>query len=207
MRLKNNLCLTKVIILQSSLKDQMTAHGVIKKGFFKLSSGLLSEYYLQCAKIFEDASFSSDVCKVLTDKINHKFGLNFFDLVVSPAMGGLLFGYEMSRHLGVKNIFLERGDGKTFELKRGFEIKPGAKILICEDVITTAKSSLEVVEIIKQHNPAFIAEVCVFDRGGAKNLPFDVVCLEKVEIKTFDETQIPDYLKNQTPIKPGSRRI
>jgi orotate phosphoribosyltransferase len=196
-----------VIILHSSLKDKIVSQGIVKKGFFKLSSGLFSEYYLQCAKIFEDPIFSSEVCEVLTDKINHKFGKNFFDIVVSPAMGGLLFGYEMSRHLGIKNIFLERGDGKTFELKRGFDILPNSKILICEDVITTAKSSLEVVDILKKYNPHFIAEVCVFNRGGAKNLPFDVISLEKVDIKTFDGNHIPEYLKNQTPVKPGSRKI
>jgi orotate phosphoribosyltransferase len=196
--------------LKSEFAKDFSDRGVINKGFFKLSSGLLSEYYLQCARIFEDSKFAETLCKNIATKINSRFGVGYFDLVVSPAMGGLFFGYELSRSLGIRNVFVERKDN-IFTLARGFEIKPGQKILICEDVVTTAKSSIEAINVVRGYSPSFIAEVCIFKRGEAESirnhLDCELIYLEELNITTFDENNIPPHLIGKTPIKPGSRKI
>ena len=200
------------INLKSQFAEQFALRGVVRKGFFRLSSGLLSEYYLQCAKIFEDANFASQICKAMADKIESQFGKNYFDVIVSPAMGGLFFGYELSRHLGVKNVFVERkGENNSFVLSRGFEINKGDKILICEDVVTTAKSSIEAIEVVKEFEPSFIAQTCIFKRGEAEILNSHInaplIFLEQLNIPIFTEQQIPAHLQGLTPVKPGSRKL
>jgi orotate phosphoribosyltransferase len=190
----------------SKFGDKFVSSGVFNKGFFRLSSGLLSEYYMQCAKIFEDPSLSEEVCIELKNKIEQQFGKNAFNIVVSPAMGGVIFGYEMSRALGIKNVFFERKD-LNFELRRGFEIPENSKILIAEDVITTGKSSMEIYNLLSPYKPQFVAEVCIFDRTGGKFKPsFKITSLEQMTIETFDENSIPQHLQGKTPIKPGSRK-
>jgi orotate phosphoribosyltransferase len=200
--------------LTSPFKDDFVNKNILNHGFFKLSSGLLSEYYLQCSRIFEDAEFSSQICEYLAHKIINNYGNNFFTKIVSPAMGGILFGYELSRHLKIQNVFVERkGENNTFVLARGFEISSSDNILICEDVVTTAKSSLEVVDVISRYKPKSIHEVCIFDRSSGEGglalrgaLGSDLISLEKVDIKTFDNNHIPNHLIGLTPIKPGSRK-
>jgi orotate phosphoribosyltransferase len=151
---------------------------------------------------------SEKLCFQLAKKIIDKFGENPADLVVSPAMGGVIIGYELARQLKIPAIFCERVNGK-FELRRGFEISNQARILIVEDVITTGKSSLETFELVKNLNGKIIGEACLVDRSNDELLPqklqVEVISLLKIKVKTFDENNIPVELQSIPAVKPGSR--
>lgn len=194
----------------NKILQEFIAASAILKGHFILSSGLHSDTYLQCAKVLMDPKRSERLCKILAEKITEKFGKDFVDIVVSPAMGGVVVGYELARQLDLDSIFCERVAGK-FELRRGFEIKKNARVLIVEDVITTGKSSLETFEIVRNHGGIIVAESCLIDRSGDKNLEsklgVPVVSLLQLDIRTFDESEVPEDLKSIPAIKPGSRAI
>jgi len=167
-----------------------------------------SDKYIQCASLMKDANIANQVCSHLAEKINNVIQTKI-DYIVSPAMGGLLVGYELSRHLGVKNIFCERVNGQ-FELRRGFEINQGDNILVVEDVITTGKSSLETFDLIKSHGGNIIAEACLIDRRNAeikRDLDCEVISLINLDIKCYEKENIPEELKLITAVKPGSRFI
>ena len=187
--------------------EQATA---ILKGHFILSSGLHSDTYMQCARVLMDAKRSEKLCAQLAKKIENKLGKNFADIVVAPAMGGVIVGYEMGRQLGLPTIFCERVNGQ-FELRRGFELEKDARVLVVEDVITTGKSSLETFELVKKFGAKIVAEASLVDRSGEEDLQdkmgVAVISLLKVNVKTFDENNVPEELKNILAIKPGSRFI
>lgn len=180
--------------------------GAISKGHFVLSSGLHSEYYVQCATIFQYPQIAAKICQDLAKKIKEKTSNKHIDYVVSPAMGGVLVGYEIARHLNCKNIFCERVDGK-FTLRRNFSLNENDNIIVMEDVITTGKSSLETYECINSFKANIIAEGCIIDRRDVKgqigNVP--VISLIDLNIPTYTEKNLPDYLKNIQITKPGSR--
>jgi len=182
----------------------------ILKGHFILSSGLHSDTYMQCARVLMDAKRSEKLCAQLAKKIENKLGKDFADIVVAPAMGGVIVGYEMGRQLGLPTIFCERVNGQ-FELRRGFELEKNARVLVVEDVITTGKSSLETFELVKKFGAKIIAEASLVDRSGEEDLQdkmgVAVISLLKVNVKTFDENNVPEELKNIPAIKPGSRFI
>ncbi len=190
-------------ILQEFIDSQ-----AILKGHFILSSGLHSDTYMQCARVLMDPARSERLCKMLALKINHELGENSIDLVVSPAMGGVIIGYELARQLKVPAIFCERVNGK-FELRRGFEIQENSRILIVEDVITTGKSSLETFDLVKNFKGKIIGEACLVDRSNdndlEKKLQTAVISLLKIDVKTFDENSVPSELKQLPATKPGSR--
>jgi len=145
------------------------------------------------------------LCAALADKVDTVLKSAFFDMVVAPAMGGVIVGYEMGRQLGVETIFCERENG-VFALRRGFAIPPGAKVLLVEDVVTTGKSSLEAVECIKALGGNVVAEASLVDRsGGAYDLPFPLISLLKLDIKTYAEDKVPAQLAAIPVTKPGSR--
>jgi orotate phosphoribosyltransferase len=128
-------------------------------------------------------------------------------LVVAPAMGGIIVGYEVARHLKVPSIFTERVSGE-FQLRRGFEIKPGAKILIVEDVITTGKSSMECAEVIKKHKGKVVGFACIVDRSNNQSvINLKIASQITFNIPTYREDQLPDKLKSIPAIKPGSRNL
>lgn len=194
---------------EKKVLEQFKKAGAVLKGHFKLSSGLHSDTYIQCSKITQNAKINNELCQILVTKIIEKIGKDKIDLVVSPAMGGVLVGYEIARVLGVKNIFCERVDGE-FQLRRGFEIPENANILIVEDVITTGKSSLEVLELLSNYNVNVIGEASLIDRTDdetdiEKRLSIKVVSLLKINAQTFSPNNIPDNLKQIQAIKPGSR--
>lgn len=194
---------------QAKILQEFLDAEAILKGHFILSSGLHSDTYIQCARVLMSPRRSEKLCGLLAQKILKQFGENAFDLVLSPAMGGVVVGYEIARQLGVDSIFCERVEGK-FVLRRGFAIKPGARILIVEDVITTGKSSLETFEIAKQHGAKIIAEAALVDRSGADAtdiLKVPVVSLIQVAVKTFSADNIPNELQKIPAIKPGSRFV
>jgi orotate phosphoribosyltransferase len=157
-----------------------------------------------------DAKRSEKLCAELAKKIENKLGKNFADIVVAPAMGGVIVGYEMGRQLGLPTIFCERVNGQ-FELRRGFELEKDARVLVVEDVITTGKSSLETFELVKKFGAKIVAEASLVDRSGEEDLQdkmgVAVISLLKVNVKTFDENNVPEELKNILAIKPGSRFI
>lgn len=195
---------------QLKIFQEFVDSDAILKGHFILSSGLHSDTYLQCAKVLMNPERSSKICKILADKIIKKLGNNFADIVLSPAMGGVIVGYELAKQLNLPAIFCERVNGK-FELRRGFTLQKNQRVLIVEDVITTGKSSLETFDLVKSFQANIIAEACLIDRSANKNLSSElmvpVISILEIDVKTFDQNNIPNELKNIPAIKPGSRFI
>jgi len=192
-----------------SLKDSLV---VLKKtnalleGHFILSSGLHSPMYVQCAKLLSHPSLASKICVSLSEKIKKE--IKNFDLILSPAMGGIIVGYEIGRLLNKETIFCERVSGK-FSLRRGFNIKKNSKVLIVEDVITTGKSSLECVKLIKKYNAKIVGFACIIDRSDKKSLKIKkgIISQVKIKIPTFKKKNLPISLKNLPISVPGSRKL
>ena len=191
-----------------SLKDSLV---VLKKtkalleGHFVLSSGLHSPQYVQCAKLLSLPNISEKFTLSLSQKI--KKNIKKIDLILSPAMGGIIVGYEIGRLLKKETVFCERVEGK-FKLRRGFSIKANSRVLIVEDVITTGKSSLECVKLIIKSNAKLLGFACLIDRSSKKNLKIKnkkIISQVKLNVPTYTKKNLPDNLK-QVPIrKPGSR--
>jgi len=180
--------------------------GAIIRGHFVLSSGLHSDTYMQCARALMDPKRAEKLCSALAEKIEEKIGRNSIDMIVAPATGGIVVGYEMGRQLGIITIFCEREDGK-FVLRRGFEIPKGARVLIVEDVVTTGKSSLETVICVQENGGKVIGEACLINRSGMSD-PLDgipLIPLAEITVKTYHEVEVPDSLKAVPAVKPGSR--
>ena len=189
---------------KESLKILKETNALLE-GHFVLSSGLHSDKYVQCAQLLSKPNKAKEICLSLADKIKENF--KNIDLIVSPAMGGVVIGYEIGRILDKETIFAERVNGK-FELRRGFNIKKDQKILIVEDVITTGKSSLECADMVSKLNGNVIGYACIIDRSNEKSLiKKDFVSQIKIEIPTYNKNDLPDHLKKLNPTKPGSRNL
>ena len=176
-------------------------------GHFVLSSGLHSPSYVQCAKLLSFPNKSEKFTRSLANKIKRKY--KNIDLILSPAMGGIVIGYEVGRILKKETIFCERVNG-TFKLRRGFKIKKKSRVLIIEDVITTGKSSLECVKLIKKSNAILLGFACLIDRSEKKTLKIKkkkIISQIKLKIPTYKEKNIPESLKKIPITKPGSRFI
>ena len=175
------------------------------EGHFILSSGLHSNQYVQCAKLLSHPDKAKVVCASLSEKIKNNF--SNIDIVLSPALGGIVVGYEIGRQLNVKTIFAERVDGKL-TLRRGFSITRGSNILIVEDVITTGKSVLECSELVKINKANLIGYACIIDRSDNKILIKDKIISQiKFKMETFKENKLPNDLQKIFPIKPGSGNL
>ena len=176
------------------------------EGHFILSSGLHSPRYVQCAKLLSFPHLAKDICSSLAKKIKKKF--KSIDLILAPAMGGVVIGYEIGRLLKKETIFCERVNGK-FTLRRGFKIKKGANVLIIEDVITTGKSSLECVKLIKNAKAKLLGFASIIDRSTKKSLKIKtgITSHLKIDVPTFSEKQLPQSLKSIPITRPGSRFI
>ena len=175
------------------------------EGHFILSSGLHSKQYIQCAKLLSHPKKAEKICSSLSDKIKEKF--KKIDLILSPALGGVIVGYEIGRQLQTETIFSERVDGKLV-LRRNFKIKKNSNVLIVEDVITTGKSAEECAEIVRAYNANLVGYACIIDRSDDNNQIKDkIVCQIKFKIETFTKDKIPAELKRIEPIIPGSRNI
>ncbi len=191
---------------QSQLLSLFKESGAYLSGHFILTSGLHADTYLQCAKVLMHPGKSEIICKALKEKITAQFKKNAFDIVVSPAMGGLIVGYELARQLGLPAIFCERVDGK-FVLRRGFTIEKNARVLIVEDVVTTGKSSLETIECVESYGGKVIAEAAIINRNLHNPLPVPLISLANLEIKTYTANNLPAHLKDLPAVKPGSRDL
>lgn len=190
---------------QGVLKEFRDAKALLE-GHFLLSSGLHSEKYLQCARVLMNPQRAARVCAALADKLRGTIEEEI-DIVVSPAMGGVIVGYEMGRQLGVDAIFTERVDGE-FELRRGFEILEGANVLMSEDIVTTGLSSRECIEAIKNYGGNVVAASCLVDRSNGKvDVGVPLVSLMGLEITAYSEDNLPEHLKNTEAVKPGSRDL
>ncbi len=180
--------------------------GALLEGHFKLSSGLHSEAYLQCARVLMDPKRAEILCKDLADQVRSRLK-EPIDLVVSPAMGGVVVGYEMARQLGVPGIFTERVDGKL-ELRRGFEIPKGARVLMAEDIVTTGLSSRECIHCIKKWGGRVLMASCLIDRSNGKaEIGAELCSLMRLDVATYDPDNLPDRLQGIPAIKPGSRGL
>ena len=176
------------------------------EGHFVLSSGLHSSKYIQCAKLLSYPNSAEKLCKSLAYKIKKKF--KNIDLILAPAIGGIIIGYEIGKILKKETIFCERVKGK-FSLRRGFKIKKNAKVLIIEDVITTGKSSLECVKLIKKAKAKLLGFASIIDRSTKKSLKIKTKITShlKIDVPTFKEKQLPQNLKSMPITIPGSRFI
>ena len=176
------------------------------EGHFVLSSGLHSSKYIQCAKLLSFPNLANSICKSLAQKIKKKF--KYIDLILAPAMGGVIIGYEIGKILKKETIFCERVNGK-FTLRRGFNIKKGSKVLIIEDVITTGKSSLECVNLITRPGAKLVGFATIIDRSTKKSLKInkEIISHMKIDVPTFKKNKLPDFLKNTPITVPGSRFI
>jgi len=192
---------------QDQVLDEFRAAGALLEGHFILTSGLHSPVYLQCARVMMDARRGEKLCLALADAVRARFSDIAIDLVASPAMGGVLVGYEMGRQLGVDAVFVERVDG-IFTLRRGFEIAKGARVLVVEDVVTTGKSSRECIECLADLGADVVGEASLIDRSnGTVDLGVPLVALASIEAPAYPADQLPAFLAESPAIKPGSRHI
>ena len=175
------------------------------EGHFILSSGLHSNQYVQCAKLLSYPKQAEIICAALTEKIKSNF--NKIDIVLSPALGGIVVGYEIGKQLNTQTIFAERLNDKLV-LRRGFAIPQDSNVLIVEDVITTGKSAIECSEIVKINKANLIGFACVIDRSDNNVLIKEkIVSQIKIKIAIFKENELPDELKKTPAVKPGSRNL
>ena len=192
-----------------SLKNSLAVlrkTNALLEGHFVLSSGLHSPIYVQCAKLLSNPTKANKICLSLSKKIKRK--IKRIDLILSPAMGGIIIGYEIGKLLKKETIFCERVSGK-FVLRRGFNIKKNLRVLIVEDVITTGKSSLECVKLIKKSGAKLAGFACIIDRSNKNNLKIKkkIVSQIKLNIPTYKKKNLPLNLKNIPITKPGSRHL
>ncbi len=184
--------------------DLLRRTGALKSGHFKLSSGLHSDRYCQCAALFEFPNAAQEVASLAARQLR-LLGIEV-DVVLAPALGGILWGYELARALDVRSIFAERGSDGHFALRRGFHIRAQDRVLLAEDVVTTGKSVMETVPLVANAG-AIVAGFCaVADRSrGAFRPPAPFHALVKLEFETWTEDQLPDWLAALPVTKPGSR--
>ena len=189
---------------EESLKILKETNALLE-GHFVLSSGLHSEQYIQCARLLSYPNKASIICKSLVEKIKENF--KKIDLILSPAIGGIVVGFEVGRQLNIQTIFSERFDGNLI-LRRGFNIPSGSNVLIVEDVITTGKSALECLKIVKDHNANLVGFACIIDRSDGKILINEkIISQVKFKINLYNEKNLPEKLKKIPSKKPGSRTL
>ncbi len=191
-----------------SLKESLTILKETKallEGHFILSSGLHSPKYVQCAQLMSKPEKASKICESLSKKIKKEF--DDFDLILSPAMGGLIVGYEIGRLLNKETIFSERVNGE-FKLRRDFSIKKNQKVLIIEDVITTGKSSIECSKLVLENDASIVGYACIIDRSNGKSfIKNKIVSQIELNIPTYSKDNLPKNLLDIKAIKPGSRNL
>ena len=177
--------------------------GVLLEGHFLLTSGRHSNRYLQCAKIFQDTKYSEELCKDLAEQFKDK-GV---ELVIGPAIGAIQMSYEVSRHLGVKNIFAERENGEM-TLRRSFSIEPGQKVLVVEDVVTTGGSVREVIDLVRANGGEVIGVGVVVDRTGGKiDFGVPISSVISLDVTSYTAEECPLCKEGLPLVKPGSRAL
>ncbi len=189
---------------KESLKILKETNALLE-GHFILSSGHHSDKYVQCAKLLSKPEQAKKLCLSLAEKIREK--CEKIDLILSPAIGGIVIGYEIGRILNIETIFAERVNNK-FILRRGFEIKKGQKTLIVEDVITTGKSSLECSKLVDNNQGEILGYACLIDRSNGKSqINKKIISQIEIQIPTYEKNNLPSHLQKIKAIKPGSRSL
>lgn len=180
--------------------------GALLSGHFILSSGLHSPTFLQKALVFQNPKRTSKLCKALAKKVKDEVD-EPIDVIISPAVGGIVPGYETARHLDVPALYVEREDGE-FVLRRGFSLRKGAHVLMVEDIITTGLSSRECIAAIKKAGGRVVAAACIIDRSGGKaKVGVPLISLAQIDIPTYPADKLPPELAALPAIKPGSRGL
>lgn len=185
--------------------DEFRACGALREGHFVLSSGLHSPVFLQKNLVFAQPDRCERLCKALAEKIVARVGKP--DVAISPAVGGIIPGYETARHLGVPSFYVER-EGGTFKLRRGFHVEPGARVVMVEDIVTTGLSSRECIEAIRAAGGEVIAAACIVDRSGGKaDVGVPMIALASLEVPAYEADKLPPELAAIPIEDPGSRRL
>ena len=184
---------------------EFRASEALLEGHFILSSGRHSPVFLQKMRVFQYPDRTERICSALAERIREKFGK--VDMIVSPAMGGILPGYETARALGCPAVFVEREDGE-FRLRRGFCIPEGARVVMVEDIVTTGLSSRECLAAIRKHPGELVGAACLIDRSGGKaDIGADLVALVTMDVPDYDPDNLPPELAAIPAEKPGSRDL
>ncbi len=190
---------------QDEVLEEFRAAGALLEGHFILSSGLRSSVFLQKMAVFQDPVRTARLCAALAQKITDRFGP--VDVVVAPAVGAIVPGYETARHLGAKSMFVERENG-VFALRRSFKIPAGARVVMVEDVITTGLSSRECLDAIRGEGGHLVGAACLIDRsGGRADIGIDRVALATLDIPNYPADALPPELAAIPAVKPGSRGL
>ncbi|MCI8497041.1 MAG: orotate phosphoribosyltransferase [Clostridiales bacterium] len=191
------------MITQQRVLEILKEAGVLLEGHFRLTSGRHSNRYLQCARIFRNVKYSEELCAALAEH----FAEDNIELVIGPALGAVQMAYEVSRHLKVENFFAEREDGKM-TLRRGFQVQPGQRVLVVEDVVTTGGSVREVMEIVREQGGVVAGVGSIVDRTGGKidfGVPFKAVI--SVDVESWEPDECPLCKEGKLEVvKPGSRK-
>lgn len=194
------------MLTRDQVLDEFRAARALLEGHFLLSSGLHSGHYLQCARVLMDPRRAERLCAALAERVR---GLvkESIELVASPAMGGVVVGYEMGRQLGVPALFFERVDGKL-ALRRGFTIQKGSRVLMVEDIVTTGLSSRESIAGIAEEGGRTVGAACLIDRSGGKaELGVPLAALAQLDIPVYAANALPPELAAIPVVKPGSRGL
>lgn len=179
--------------------------GALREGHFVLSSGLHSPVFLQKNLVFMEAARCERLCRALAHKITATVGA--VDVAISPAVGGIIPGYETARHLGVRSLYVER-EGGAFKLRRGFSVEPGERVVMVEDIVTTGLSSRECIEAIRQAGGDVVAAACIVDRsGGRADVGVPLVALATLDVPAYAADALPPELAALPVEDPGSRRL
>jgi len=190
---------------QTAILDEFRASEALLEGHFILSSGRHSPVFLQKMLVFQYPERTERLCRALADAIREKFGQ--VDMVVSPAMGGIIPGYETARALGCPAVFVER-EGGEFRLRRGFRIPEGARVVMVEDIVTTGLSSRECIAAIRQHPGELLGAACLIDRSNGKaDVGVPLVSLLRLDVPDYAPDELPPELAAIPPEKPGSRDL
>jgi len=190
---------------EAEVLDTFREAGAILEGHFILSSGLRSPVFLQKARVFMYPEKTEKLCRALAAKIEAA-GLGTIDAVISPAVGGIVPGYETARQLGVRAMWVEREDG-VFRLRR-FELGPGARVVVVEDIVTTGLSIREAIEAVRQLGAEVVAAACLIDRsGGEADVGVPLVALASHKVPAYPADALPPELAAIPPVKPGSRGL
>jgi orotate phosphoribosyltransferase len=188
--------------------DLFEQTGAYLQGHFRLSSGLHSSGYLQSALVLQYPRHAESLGRKLAATVSSLTQSEPVDLVISPALGGLIIGYEVARALGVRFLFTERDADRKMSLRRGFTIAPGEKVIVVEDVITTGGSTREVIDVVRAMGAVAVAAASIIDRsGGAADLGIPRVALETLSVPVWEPGQCPMCLKGEPATKPGSRPV
>ncbi|MEO1251290.1 MAG: orotate phosphoribosyltransferase [Pseudomonadota bacterium] len=180
--------------------------GALLKGHFVLSSGLHSDTYLNKSIVSMYPDRTERLCRALAEKIKSS-ELGAINFVVSPAMGAIIYGYETARHLGAPFMFLERVEG-VFQLRRGFSVPKGARVLVVEDIVSTGLSAREAIDAVRKAGGEVVALACLVDRSaGEADVGAPIMALAELKVEAWPADALPSHLQGTTPVKPGSRGV